>query len=67
LRGQAQDSAALGDTITVQNVQSKRFVQGVVTAPGRVTAAPARFVETEPAPASVSPPSDQPQPEHSVE
>jgi flagella basal body P-ring formation protein FlgA len=69
LRGQAQDSAALGDTITVQNVQSKRFVQGVVTAPGRVTviAAPARFVETEPAPASVPPPSDQPQPEHSVE
>jgi hypothetical protein len=53
----------------VQNVQSKRIVQGVVTGPGRVTvtAAPARFVETEPAPTTASPPSDQPQREHSVE
>lgn len=69
LRGQAQDSGALGDTINVQNVQSKRIVQGVVTGPGRITvaAAPARFVETEPGPATESPPSDQPQREHSVE
>jgi flagella basal body P-ring formation protein FlgA len=69
LRGQAQESGALGDTISVQNVQSKRTVQGVVSGPGRVTvtAAPARFVETEPAPAAVSPPPDQPQREHSVE
>ena len=37
LRGQAQDYGALGDTISVQNVQSKRLVQGVVTGPGRVT------------------------------
>jgi len=37
LRGQAQDTGALGDTIGVLNVQSKRIVQGVVTAPGRVT------------------------------
>jgi flagella basal body P-ring formation protein FlgA len=69
LRGQAQESGALGDTISVQNVQSKRTVQGVVSGPGRVTvtAAPARFVETEPAPAAVPPPPDQPQREHSVE
>ena len=51
LRGQAQDSGALGDTINVLNVQSKRAVQGVVSGPGRVTvtAATARFVQTEPA------------------
>ena len=69
LRGQAQDAGALGDTISVQNVQSKQLVQGVVTGPGRVTitATPARLVETEPPPASESSPSDQPQREHSVE
>jgi flagellar basal body P-ring formation protein FlgA len=71
LRGQAQESGALGDTVTVQNVQTKRMVQGVVTAPGRVTvtAAPARVVDADPAPAAnpASPPSDQPQREHSVE
>jgi flagellar basal body P-ring formation protein FlgA len=71
LRGQAQESGALGDSINVQNIQSKRVVQGAVSGPGRVTviAAPARFVETEPAPtpAPVSPPPDQPQREHSVE
>ncbi len=69
LRGQAQDAGALGDTISVQNVQSKRLVQGVVSGPGRVTvtATPARFVGAEPPPASESSPSDQPQREHSVE
>jgi flagellar basal body P-ring formation protein FlgA len=67
LRGQAQDGGALGDTISVQNVQSKRMVQGVITGPGRVTvtASPSRFVET--APAAGAAPSDQPQREHSVE
>jgi flagellar basal body P-ring formation protein FlgA len=69
LRGQAQEGGALGDAISVQNVQSKRMVQGVITGPGRVTvtASPSRFVETEPAPAAGSPSSDQPQREHSVE
>ncbi len=37
LRGQAQEAGALGDTISVLNVQSKRVVQGVVSGPGRVT------------------------------
>ena len=37
LRGQAQDAGALGDTISVLNVESKRVVQGVVSGPGRVT------------------------------
>jgi flagellar basal body P-ring formation protein FlgA len=69
LRGQAQDGGALGDTISVQNVQSKRMVQGVITGPGRVTvtASPSRFVETGPAPAADSNSSDQSQREHSVE
>ena len=37
LRGQAQDAGALGDTISVLNVKSKRTVQGIVSGPGRVT------------------------------
>jgi flagella basal body P-ring formation protein FlgA len=37
LRGQAQDPGGRGDTINVLNAQSKRVVQGVITAPGRVT------------------------------
>ncbi len=50
LRGQAQEAGALGDTINVLNVQSKRVVQGVVSAPGRVTvsAAPRRLVDNMP-------------------
>ncbi|MGC1348704.1 MAG: flagellar basal body P-ring formation chaperone FlgA [Xanthobacteraceae bacterium] len=69
LRGQAQDNGALGDTVSVQNVQSKRLVQGVVSGPGRVTiiATPARVVGAEPPPAPEPSPSDQPQREHSVE
>jgi len=70
LRGQAQDTGALGDTVSVQNIQSKRLVQGVVSGPGQVTitATPAHVVGgAEPAPAAPPPPSDQPQPEHSVE
>jgi len=67
LRGQAQDGGALGDTINVMNVQSKRLVQSVVTGPGRVTVAamPARVVESAPpasapaAPSSEPPPSEQ--------
>jgi flagellar basal body P-ring formation protein FlgA len=68
LRGQAQDAGAFGDTINVMNTQSKRVVQAVVVAPGRVAvaAAPARVVES--APASEPPPSSEPPlPEHKVE
>ena len=56
LRGQAQDTGALGDTISVLNLQSKRVVQGVITGPGRVTvtAMTTRFVAARPA--SDSPP-----------
>lgn len=53
LRGRAQDTGALGDTVNVLNEQSKRVVQGVVSAPDRVTvtAIVTRFVENEPPPA----------------
>jgi flagella basal body P-ring formation protein FlgA len=45
MRGQALDTGAEGDTISVLNAQSKRTVQGVVTGPGRVTVSstPARI------------------------
>jgi len=67
LRGQAQDAGALGDTIGVMNMQSKRLVQGVVSGPGRVTAAavPARVVDSAPAAAPAA--DEQQHPEHKVE
>jgi flagellar basal body P-ring formation protein FlgA len=37
LRGQAQESGALGDSISVLNVQSKRPIQATVIGPGRVS------------------------------
>jgi flagella basal body P-ring formation protein FlgA len=37
MRGQAQEAGALGDSIGVLNVQSKRTIQATVTGPGRVT------------------------------
>lgn len=40
LRGQAQEAGALGDTISVLNVESKRVVQAVVSGPDRVTVSP---------------------------
>lgn len=40
LRGQAQDAGALGDSIGVLNVESKRVVQAVVSGPSRVTVGP---------------------------
>jgi len=60
LRGQAQESGALGDTISVLNVQSKRAVQGVVTGAGRVTvtAPVTRLVETAPANGAPAPSSE---------
>ena len=41
LRGQAQEPGALGDTVGVLNVQTKRVVQGVISGPGKVTVAAA--------------------------
>jgi flagellar basal body P-ring formation protein FlgA len=51
LRGQAQEPGALGDSIGVLNSESKRVVQGIVTAPGRVTvrAITTRVVDNAPA------------------
>lgn len=40
LRGQAKDPGALGDTISVVNVESKRVVQAVVSGPDRVSVGP---------------------------
>jgi flagella basal body P-ring formation protein FlgA len=37
LRGQAQEAGALGDTINVLNMESKRVVQAVVSGPERVS------------------------------
>ena len=66
LRGQAQDSGAIGDTINVLNIQSKRVVQGVISAPGRVTvtAVTTRFVANAPAPPPqrAAPPAAEPAP-----
>ena len=58
LRGQAQAGGAIGDTIGVLNSDSKRIVQGVITAPGRVTvsAVTTRVVDNSPAQMVVSPP-----------
>jgi flagella basal body P-ring formation protein FlgA len=36
-RGKAEEDGSLGDTINVQNVQSKRLIQGVITGPGQLT------------------------------
>ena len=71
LRGQAQEAGALGDTISVLNVESKRVVQGVVSGPGRVTVntAPKQLVENtpepEPAPSSLQP--DRPRRGHRIQ
>ncbi len=71
LRGQAQDNGALGDTINVLNLQSKRVVQGVISGAGRITIAstPIHSVQRAPEPAPASPARSPEQPEngHSVE
>jgi len=71
LRGQAQDTGALGDTVNVLNVESKRVVRGVVAGPGRVTvsANPIRFVENVPAPqpAASAAPADRPRRKQRIE
>jgi flagella basal body P-ring formation protein FlgA len=57
LRGQAQEAGALGDSIGVLNADSKRVIQGIVTAPGRVTvsAVATRLVQNIPAAMVVTP------------
>jgi flagella basal body P-ring formation protein FlgA len=57
LRGVAQSAGALGDLIGVLNADSKRIVQGVITAPGRITVntATTRVVENTPSAMVVSP------------
>jgi len=47
MRGRAQSNGAMGETVRVQNPQSKRFVEGVVSGPGQVTI-------TAPAPATAN-------------
>lgn len=37
MRGRAQASGAMGDTIRVQNPQSKRMVEGIISGPGQIT------------------------------
>ncbi len=64
LRGQAQESGGLGDTVGVLNLQSKRVVQGVVSGPGRVTVGPVttRFVDNAQTAGVIAPsPSDRQQ------
>lgn len=39
MRGRAQASGSQGDIIKVQNLQSKKIVEGVVTGPGQITIA----------------------------
>ncbi len=36
-RGKAGETGGVGDTIPVQNIQSKRMLQGTITGPGRVS------------------------------
>jgi len=60
LRGEAQDAGALGDTIGVLNVQSKRVVQGVITGPGRVKVLGAGTRVVDNAPTQQQRPSDSP-------
>jgi flagellar basal body P-ring formation protein FlgA len=71
LRGQAQDSGALGDTVSVLNAESKRIVHGIVSGPGRVTVSttPKQLVDNtaEPEPAPTAPPSDRPRRGHRIQ
>lgn len=40
MRGRASEAGAVGDTIAITNIQSKRVLQGTVTGPGRVNVSP---------------------------
>ena len=50
MRGKAIDAGSLGDTVSIQNQQSKKIVYGIVSGPGRVTigAAPATLASNAP-------------------
>src|SRR5215210_1508574 len=48
MRGKALESGAEGDLVNVLNAQSKRTVQGIVSAPGRVTLSTAAARELTP-------------------
>jgi flagella basal body P-ring formation protein FlgA len=37
MRAKATDAGALGDTISITNLQSKKTLQAVIVGPGRVT------------------------------
>lgn len=53
MRGKAMEAGGIGDSILVQNVQSKRALQAVVTGPGRVSVSygiPGPVASTTPAP-----------------
>jgi flagella basal body P-ring formation protein FlgA len=39
MRGRSQGSGSMGDVVKVQNLQSKKVVEGVITGPGQVTIA----------------------------
>ncbi len=39
MRGRSQGSGSMGDVVKVQNLQSKKVVEGVITGPGHVTIA----------------------------
>ncbi|HEV2513579.1 flagellar basal body P-ring formation chaperone FlgA [Bosea sp. (in: a-proteobacteria)] len=40
MRGRANEAGAIGDSIAITNIQSKRVLQGTVTGPGRVNVSP---------------------------
>ena len=62
VRGKALEAGALGDIISVLNIQSNRTVQGTVSGPGRVTmAATTPFVAAAVAPANNDPVSNRTQ------
>ena len=56
VRGKAMEAGAMGDIVSVLNVQTNRTIQGTVTAPGRITIATARPI----AAAAVTAESDDP-------
>jgi len=60
VRGKAVESGAQGDTIAVVNLQSKRTVQGTVTAPGQVTMAAAMPRRPPINTSQLQPPGDEP-------
>lgn len=52
MRAKALEAGGQGDAVSVMNLQSKRTVQGVVTAPGQVSMSPPKPITTASLPAS---------------